>query len=462
MHVEVGDDPVALGEGLGLVAAGGPPAAPRVRVVALERLGDERESPRPRLPARRASASRSRAAASSVETEQRRGGELRLAREAGRVDDRAARGRRLGAQPARARRATGRRSQRRSEHLGARAAGERRPHVNAVAERERDRRPRGELAGPQQRSPPSRRSPRRARSTARTTGRLPAELSITIACCLRVGREDGRGRRPAGRSRSRRGSARAPREPRPRRRREERVDPREQAVALVAPWRVAEPLGVDERRRGRRLGLEQCDVREARDGPGRSRGRRRSAPRRSAVATFARTPTGIPTAGRGETGTARASATTPSSSPRCSARAAREQIGRAQRRREHDDAVPACAERVRDARPRARSCRAARPRVRGHEADAERHGRRIVGGSARRLGTLATWTRSRSPSARTGRTRSSARSRWSTPRARRSRSRREGRSRSAAAGTRGRSRSATRRTSGSGSSPRSARRPAPG
>ena len=54
-------------------------------------------------------------------------------------------------------------------------------------------------------------------------------------------------------------------EPRPRRRREERVDPREEPVALVAPWRIAEPLGVDEGRDGRRLGLEERDVGEACD-----------------------------------------------------------------------------------------------------------------------------------------------------------------------------------------------------
>ena len=148
VHVEVDDDPVAVGEGLGLVASGRSAASPGLRVVALDELCDDTEilalDP---LPSRGGVAlARHRILG---QTEQRRGRELRLAREAGWLDDRAPRGGRLGAQPAEP---VGRRHDDRGvlEHLGARVAGERGAHVDAVAQRERDRRAGGQPARPQQ------------------------------------------------------------------------------------------------------------------------------------------------------------------------------------------------------------------------------------------------------------------------------------------------------------------------
>ena len=142
-------------------------------------------------------------------------------------------------------------------------------------------------------------------------------------------------------------------------RREEPVDPREEPVALVAPRRVAEPLGVDEGRHRRRLGLEQRDVREACDArvepvhdveaaaPEGECDVRADADRDSDRRARAR---------RGRPATARRR---PSSWPLCSARRA----GRGAR--PSATTAPArrrCA-RVREARPRrlprARSCRAA-------------------------------------------------------------------------------------------------------
>ena len=103
-------------------------------------------------------------------------------------------------------------------------------------------------------------------------------------------------------------------------------------------------------------------------------------PRRSAVATFARTPDRDADRRRAARPAPRARRrTTPSSSPRLEGAATREEVGRARRRREHDDAVPSLAERVRDAGDVLVRVVRDRPGVRGHEADAERHGSRIVG-----------------------------------------------------------------------------------
>ena len=131
VHVEVDDNPVALGEGLGLLASSRFAAATGFRVVALDELGDDTEILALDLPPSRGGVALARHRILG-QTKQCRGSELRLARQAGRLDDRAARRRRLGAQPAEP---VGRRDDDRSvlEHLGARTAGERGPHVNAAA-----------------------------------------------------------------------------------------------------------------------------------------------------------------------------------------------------------------------------------------------------------------------------------------------------------------------------------------
>ena len=104
-------------------------------------------------------------------------------------------------------------------------------------------------------------SPRSARSAARTTGSPAADVSITTRFRFGAGSEEvevDAGGHDGERAR----------EPLRRARRdvvgggEQRVDPGEEPVAVVPSRREAEPLGVDERRGGRRLGLEQRDVRQ--------------------------------------------------------------------------------------------------------------------------------------------------------------------------------------------------------
>ena len=161
---------------------------------------------------------------------------------------------------------------------------------------------------------------RSARSAARTTGRLPADGLDHDQVVLRrggreplevdPGRDDGvRAGEPRGRARRRR-----PRRS-PRACRSARADGRAGscgAGSRAAPgrrtWRRSSsgPRGGPRRRAPGTAGSNPWTTSKS--------------PCRSAVATFARTPTGIPTAARGETGTARETATTPSSSPVWSAR----------------------------------------------------------------------------------------------------------------------------------------------
>ena len=223
--------------------------------------------------------------------------------------------------------------------------------------------------------------PRRARTAARATGRLPAELSTTIRRRLRGRREEGQ---VDARRDEREGAGEALVRPGERllARREQRVDPRQQAVALVAARRVPEPLRVDERRRRGRLRLEQRDVREPRHGrveavddvevPATER-------RRDVRADTDRDP-------HRRTRRDRHRARDGDDAVELAAlegATARDQIGRPRGRREHDHAVPASAERLRDAGHVLVRVVRHGPRVRGHEADAERHGRRIVGRAVR-------------------------------------------------------------------------------
>ena len=160
--------------------------------------------------------------------------------------------------------------------------------------------------------------PRRARTAARATGRLPAELSTTISLRFAVGAKRVRST-PAGTR--------------------EKAPGKRSCARASASSPVASSVSIRASRRSRWLrrggypsrsgstNVAAVVVSDSSSATYESPGMAGSkpwttskSPRRSAVATFARTPTGIPTAARGETGTARATATTPSSSPRWRAR----------------------------------------------------------------------------------------------------------------------------------------------
>ena len=157
---------------------------------------------------------------------------------------------------------------------------------------------------------------------------------------------------------------------------EQRVDPGQKPVALVAPRRVAEALGIDERRDRRRLGLEEGDVGEAGDSGV-------EAVHHVEVAAAERSrdvgadPDGDPDCRAGRDGHRAGECddavetTFLQCPPTC------EQLLRPQRRGEDDDVVSSVAERV--GQPVDVLVRVVRhgPRVRGHEADAKRHGPRL-------------------------------------------------------------------------------------
>ena len=244
-------------------------------------------------------------------------------------------------------------------------------------------------------------------------------------------------------------------------RREKRVDPREQTVAVRASRREAEPLRVDEGRRRGASPPRAARRTRARERPGRSRARRRSrrVAARSRRSPAPRSGSRPPTAARREQPATRRRR--PSSSPRLQRPASREEIGGARRRRQHDDGVTPSAQSIRNACDVLVRVVRHRPGVRCHEADAERHGSWIVGrraafvyarshdrGHDHRARERPVQDHRPDHDRRCGRDGSSR-----CPRA--------VRSCSVGAATRARSRSATRRTSGSGSSRTTRRRGCP-
>ena len=354
VHVQVGDDPVAVGERLGLVPAGGPPPAPRVGVEPLERLGDEARSRRPRPPRAPPRPSRSRAASSSAR---------RSSAAAASSGCAATPGGSTIAQPAAA---ASRRSRRRpsgdgttiaaDRRISARARrGQRRADVDPVAEGDRDRRPRREPARPHDQRLPagepaqgaergaddgqaagraldhdqpaaSRSGAKRLRSTpAGTTVKAPGKRSrrgrarprSSRAAC-RCGRAGGRAGSAAAGTRAARGRRTSPPSSSPPRA-ARRTRARHGRVEAVDDVEVA----ASERRRDVRADADRDPDRRAR----RDRHRARDGDDAVELAALERA-------------------------------AAREQIGRPRRRREHDDAVPAARGAPPRRRRRARSCRA--------------------------------------------------------------------------------------------------------
>ena len=161
-------------------------------------------------------------------------------------------------------------------------------------------------------------SPRRARSAARTTGSPAADVSITTRFRFGPGRRRSRST-PAGTTVNAPGNR--------------------SAARVATSSEVASSVSIRARSRSRWFRLAGKPSRSGStnvaavvvsasssatyDSPGIAGSNpctTSKSPRRSAVATFARTPTGIPTAERGETGTARERATTSSSVPCWSAR----------------------------------------------------------------------------------------------------------------------------------------------
>ena len=212
----------------------------------------------------------------------------------GGVGDRRAGRRRLEPQARRALRAPGRRSQPRSgagARLAARGASRTR---HAVAQRARHVRPPDQRLRPQQDDLPARQLAQRAQHCAGERRARPAATRATISGASPPGRKQLACRRPRRRARSRPGSARAAAAATSLGRDEQRVDAREQALALRLARRVREPLGGEERRDARASARRAARGTTGSAGRARTRARRRSGPRASASVRLSRTPTGTP------------------------------------------------------------------------------------------------------------------------------------------------------------------------
>ena len=245
--------------------------------------------------------------------------------------------------------------------------------MDAVAQPDRDRRPRGEPGRPEDDRLPAVEMAQRAQGCAddgEPAGRgLDHDAARLRRGCEQLGVEPRRddGERPGEALPGGAGCDAVVR-------RDQAVDPREQTVPLRLAGREAETLGVDERRRRRRLGLEQRHVGQPRNagveavddvevtGAERRRDARPHAHgdrrRRSAVR-------------RGPCATARRRRR---ASPDCSARRPARRVRRPSGRREDDDRVAASSERLRDARDMLVRRVRHRPRMGRHEAEVERHG----------------------------------------------------------------------------------------
>ena len=322
VHVQVGDDPLAVGERLGRRRrARRSSTAACLEVDALELLRNVRRSSR--LRAQRAA------------HPHRGAGRLRPRRSAGARQPRqapAARRRRAArrrAHPAAAASVRSRTSpsgegttiaaSRRS--VGARVAARRCPSVDALTQAERDRRSRRERGCPKQDRLPAVEAAERAERRADDRAARRRDVSITTRFALSGAGANRSRSTPAGTTAYAPGNRAAARSATSYARCEQLVDPGQQAVALVPPRWEAEALRVDEGRRGRGAGPRAARRTTGPGAPGSNPWTTSKSPRRSAVATFARTPTGSPTAERGVRPEPRGrSATTPSSSPVCSAR----------------------------------------------------------------------------------------------------------------------------------------------
>ena len=327
----------------------------------------------------RHSASRSRAPSSSAKPQQRGGRELGLGRRRPAARRSRSRGSGLDAQPAAGRRGTGRRS-RRGAGARPRVAADGGADVDAVAEAERDRRARGEACGAQQdRLPASGARGARGARRGRPAGRRPTSRSRRAVRFASA--RTARGRRRPGRpvvagealggpsrdivawSRGARRSARG---------------------GGRAALRAAGSRAARGRRRSRRWSSRPRAARRTR-APGRPGSKpwtTSKAPRRRASATLARTPTGNADRRARRNGHGRREGDDAVELAALERAAAREEVGRARRRRQHDDGVTARAQCVGDAGDVLVHVVRLRPRVRGHEADAERHGASIVGPTA--------------------------------------------------------------------------------
>ena len=238
MHVEVGDDPVPVGERLRLVPSLRPPPTACVLVQAIEAFGDvvERGTGGRRPSCEGVLLARllvlrelSSAAAASSGCEETSGGST-IAQPAA-------------AASSRRREAVRRRDDDRGgpEDLRPRLARDAGSHMDAVAQPDRDRRPRGEPGRPEDDRLPAVEAAQRAQA-ARTTGSPPAEVSITTQLVFVAGAKSS-GSTPAGTTvnapgkRSRAAGCDAVV------RRDQAVDPREQTVPLRLAGREAKRSG---------------------------------------------------------------------------------------------------------------------------------------------------------------------------------------------------------------------------
>ncbi len=372
VHVQVGDDPFPVGKRLGLVRPGRAAAARGGGVQPFElrrhvgeaRTGDIRAACRsvalPRI-------------AVLGEAEERGGGQLRLREDARRLDERAARGGRLLAEPAQAL-GRGNDDRGRAKQFRTRGRRDAGADVDAVAEPDRYRRPRREPRRAEQHRLPAghraKRAQRRADDGQPCRGGLDHDEVALPAGSEEIEvdpRRDDR-ERPGKSLRRTCGDLVGGRK--------QRVDPCEEPVAVVAPRREAEPLRVDERRSRRRLGLEERDVREPRH-------RRVEAVHHVEVAApesgrdVRAHPDGDPDRGARRDGHGSRQGDDVLQPALLQRAPTRDEVGRSRRRSQDHDVVTPPAESRGDARDVFVRVVRHRPRMRGHQADPERHGFRL-------------------------------------------------------------------------------------
>ena len=336
VHVQVGDDPRAVRERLGLRAGSRRRAAER-GVERLELGGDvrRRSAPRPRRAPRRPRARAARRPRRAARPRRRRAPAGSRRRAAGRSRSRrpAPRASRGAARRRRARRSRPRSGAPRAAPRRARCARGRAARGRAGS---RAARSAGACAAAR---PPSPASSRSARITPRATARSFGRSSTTIASASRPARRASCRRR--ARAAVVAGEALARRLAHVARTARQRVEPR-RAASRAATAPVGSRAGPARRRsRPRARRCRGARGTRATAAPARSRGRRRTRPARArARGSPARRP-GTPSCERREIGIAGPRAIT---SGRLAARERAppgEQIGRARRRREHRDLVPA-------------------------------------------------------------------------------------------------------------------------
>ena len=125
---------------------------------------------------------------------------------------------------------------------------------------------------------------------------------------------------------------------------DQRVDPRQQPVALGLSRRIGQPVGREERRDRERAGIAQSQVRQARDAGLEAMDDVEAEPAERVAETAARIPTGIPTLLPGATVTVGVDRDHVRLGSVQQGAAAGGEIARAARRREDGDAVPELAQ----------------------------------------------------------------------------------------------------------------------